>query len=249
MEQKILGLILKQTKFGEAHAYVTALTEEGLVTFLAYGIQSKKKKSFVACQPFTLTEIILQKKGDTLSLKECDTVRHLISQGVDFEGLTLANYVVTMAGETAFDIEDAPSILKITSVALDAINKKSAPCNIIKAVFELSLLSALGFSPDLSLCTRCSSPVDSGLFSSREGGVICERCSALSEVGGIRTDGELLRAMRHLLALDVKSALGIRFTEPSQERAFCTIAEEFAVEQLDSAIGALKFYKENIKNF
>lgn len=249
MEQKILGLILKQTKFGEAHAYVTALTEEGLLTFLAYGIASRKKKSFVACQPFTLTELILQKRGDTLSLKECDTVRHLISQGVDFGGLALANYVVTLAGETAFDKEDAPCILKITSVVLDAINKKSAPYNIIKAVFELTLLSALGFAPDLEVCTRCSAPLEKGYFSSREGGIVCERCSSLSDNAGIRTDAELCHAMRHLLSIDVKSALGIRFAEPSQERAFCAIAENFSVEQLDSALGALKFYKENIKNF
>ncbi len=249
MFEKTKGLILRRTKFGEAHAYVTALTADGLVTFTAYGIMSPKSKSFASCQPYTLSELVLTKKGERLTLSEASTIMHIVRQGVDFERLTLANYISSMASETSFTPEDAPAIYSLTCTALSLTASGDIPTKIIKAVFEMRLTACLGFYPDLEECSICSKKPAGGIFVPRDGNIICHSCAVSDEIRGVGVTEGLISALRHMLALDDRRAFGIKFSDPVLENAFCTLAEQFSTEHLDCAIGALKFYKQNLRNF
>lgn len=249
MFKTVKGLVLRRKKFGEAHAYITALTEEGLVTFGAYGIMSPKSRNFASCQPYTLSEFVLTEKGENLTLSQASTISHIVKNGVDFEGLSLVNYIVSMAADTSFTGEDAPSIYSLTCTALYLIGQNSIQREIIKAVFELRLTAALGFYPDLSECIVCGKEPGGGVFLPSEGGIICGRCILPDGVSGIRVTGALTRALEHMLTLPEKKAFSIRFDDPSLQNVFCTLAERFSSEHLDCAASALAFYKNNLKNF
>lgn len=249
MYKNVKGLILRRKRFGEAHAYITILTEEGLITFSAYGIMSPKSKSFSACQPYTLSEFVLTAKSDFLTLSQASAVSHIIRQGIDFERLSLANYISSMASETSFASDDAPSIYSLTCTALSLTNGGEVPCEIIKAVFELKLTAALGFYPELHNCMVCGKRADGGLFLPSEGRIVCNSCLALKEVKGVTVSQGLINALTVLLNRPPLYAFGIRFTDPVAMNAFCTLAERFSSEHLDCAVTALNFYKQNIKNF
>lgn len=249
MFKTVKGLILKRRRFGEAHAYLTALTEEGIVTFSAYGIMSPKNKNFASCQPYTLSELVLSIKGESVTLSQAATISHLIRQGVDFERLSLANYISSMASETSFTEEDAPAIYSLTCTALSLTDGGEVPSDLIKAVFELRLTAALGFYPDLGECALCGREPDGGVFVYSEGSVICTSCILPEGVQGITVSGAMLRAVAHMLSLSDRQAFGIRFSDPVAMTVFCTLAERFSVQHLDCAVSALNFYKQNLKNF
>ncbi len=249
MFKTVKGLVLQRRRFGEAHAYITALTEEGLVTFSAYGVMSPKSKNFASCQPYTLSELVLSSKGDVFTLSQASTVSHLIRQGIDFERLSLANYIASMASETSFTKEDAPAIYSLTCTALSLADSSNVPSEIIKAVFEMRLTSALGFYPDLTECMICKKKPDGGVFLHSEGGIICTRCIVPEGVQGVTVTKGLTDALEHMLSLNDRQAFGIRFSDPVAMNAFCTLAERFSSEHLDCAATALNYYKQNLKNF
>lgn len=251
MFKTVKGIILRRQKFGEAHAYLTVLTPEGLITFAAYGIMSPKSKNFAACNPYTLSEFVLTSKGDRFTLSQASTVTHVIRQGIDFEWLSLANYISSMACETAFAVEDAPAIFSLTCNALaltDCKQGNKIPPETVKAVFELRLTAALGFYPELNECSCCGKAHDGGIFVPRDGSVICGKCN-LSEVSGIAVTKELTSAIEHMLSLSDRQAFGIRFNDETAFRTFCEIAESFSTEHLECAKAALNYYKQNLKNF
>lgn len=249
MYKKIEGLVLKRTRFSDSHAYIRILTNEGIITFLAHGIMSSKNKNSVSCQPYTYSEFVLKISGENFSLSSASTICHLIKQGVDFERLSLANYVVSLANDTAFDTADAPEILALTCTALKVIDSTDTPSEIIKAVFELRLTASLGFYPDLDGCMKCSQTAESAYFLLDEGGFVCENCFYDEEKRAVKIDRELINALKKLFELPFMSAFGIRFSDTVRKTAFITLAERFSLEHLDCATQALNFYKENMKNF
>lgn len=249
MYKKVEGLVLSRNRFGESHAYVKILTKEGIITFLGHGIMSTKNKSFGGCQPYTFSEFVLKVSGENISLSSADTITHLIKQGVDFERLSLANYLISLANDTAFDNEDAESILSLVCHALKSTGNPEVPTDIIKAVYELRLTSALGFFPDLTSCIICGKEISEGLFIPSEGGIICPDCESFEREDGIKVSLELKNGISHLLSLPPKDAFGIRFSDEAMKHAFTTLAESFSLEHLDCALNALKFYKDNLKNY
>ena len=249
MFKTVIGIILKRKRFGEAHAYLTVLTETGLITFGAYGIMSQKSKNFASCQPYTLSEFVLSSKGNGFTLSQASTISHVIRQGVDFERLSLANYISSMASETSVTEEDAPTIYQLTCIALSLTDSGEIPCEIIKAVFELRLTASLGFYPDLTECAVCGKPPKGGLFVPSEGGIICDSCIVPDDVKGVTLSEGLIRAILHILEMPVRQSFGIRFADSVALTAFCAMAERFSSEHLDCAITALKYYKQNLKNF
>ena len=249
MFKTIEGLVLKRTRFSDSHAYIKILTKEGLVTFLAHGIMSPKNKNSISCQPYTYSEFVLKGTGESFSLSSASTICHLIKQGVDFEKLSLANYIISMASDTAFDVEDAPEILTLTCTTLKVLGSTDTPVKIVKAVFELRLMASLGFYPDFSGCLKCRKSSKDAHFILDEGGFICDDCFFDENRRAVKVDSELIGALKHLFELPLKSAFGIRFADSVRETAFITLAERFSIEHLDCATSALNFYKDNIKNF
>ena len=248
MYKKIEGLVLSRNRFGESHAYVKILTKEGIITFLGHGIMSIKNKSFTACQPYTYSEFVLKVSGENISLSSADTIIHLIKQGVDFERLSLANYFISLASDTAFDGEDAESILSLVCHALKNVGNPDSPVDIIKAVYELRLTAALGFFPDFTECMVCGKKKE-GLFIPSEGGIICSDCMTVERDDGIKVSRSLIEGITRLLSLPPKEAFGIRFSDEGMRNAFITLAERFSLEHLDCAVRALKFYKDNLINY
>lgn len=249
MYKTIEGLVLQRNRFSESHAFVKILTRQGVINFLGHGIMSSKNKSFSSCQPYTFAEFVLKVSGENVSLSSATTIVHLIKQGVDFERLSLANYLITLASETAFDREDAEAILSLVCHALKNAGNPDVPCDIVKAVYEIKLTAALGFLPDFSACFNCGKGKSEGYFIPSEGGFICSDCLIDERKDAVKITPELTRGISKLLELPPKEAFGIRFSDDAMKNAFLTLAERFSTEHLDCAIQALKFYKDNMINY
>jgi len=248
MYKTLKGIVLKKTRFSDSSAYITVISEEGIVTFSAKGIFSPKNRNAPATALYTYSEFVLSCHGENATLSSACIIRALIRQGVDFESLALANYVSTLAHDVTFTEEDSPAIFKLLGTALAIINKMEVPCRIVKAVFELRLMAHLGFYPDLDACSRCGKDFKGGYFLPLEGNVICSECEVFSEKKKIPLPHSVSDALRHLLSVSDTAAFGIRFGDEKTELDFVSLAEDFSVNHLDCALGALNYYKTNLKN-
>ncbi len=248
MYKTFQGIVLKRNRFSDNSAYITVMTENGIEKFSAKGILSPKSKNAPAAALFALSEFIVSIRGDTATLSSASLIKPLIRQGVDFEELALANYLVCLAHDTAFSEDDAPKIYRLLGTSLSVINKKQTSPKIIKAVFELRLMAELGFFPDIEFCSRCSEEFSSGVFLPLEGTVLCKKCEILSEKKKIPLSEGLKNGLETMFSLPEKSAFGIRFSQEKTENAFASLAEEFSINHLDCALSALNYYKTNLKN-
>ena len=248
MYKTIKGIVLKKTRFADSSAYITVITETGLEKFSAKGIFSPKSKNAPACVLYALSEFVLSVRGENATLSGASLIKPLIRQGVDFETLAVATYISTLAHDVTFSEEDAGAVYRLLGNALAILNKMETPYATVKAVFELRLMAALGFYPDLECCARCGKAVDSGWFLQFEGGVICKDCEPFSTEERIPLSGSLKSGLEALLNMPDASAFGIRFSDVNTERAFYRLCEEFSVSHLDCAVTALNYYKTNIKN-
>lgn len=249
MYKTIKGIVLKKTRFADSSAYITVITESGLEKFSAKGVFSPKSHNAPACALYTFSEFVLSCRGENATLSSATVLKPLIRQGVDFDALSLANYVSSLAHDVTFTEEDAPGVFKLLGTTLSTINRMSVPVGIIKAVFELKLMALLGFYPDLDTCSRCGKDFDRGYFLPREGVVLCSECEIFhSDVRKIPFPESLVLGVSQLLSMDNASSFGIRFKDKRTELDFIALAEEFSLEHLDSATAALTFYKKNIEN-
>ncbi len=248
MYKTFQGIVLKRVRFAESSAFLTVLTDRGLEKFSAKGILSPKNKNASASSLFALSEFVVSTRGENSTLSSASLIKPLIRQGVDFEGLALANYLATLAHDTAFDEEDAVKIYKLLGRALSTIGKGEVSAKTVKAVFELKLMTSLGFFPDLEFCSRCGELFHGGVFLADEGTVLCDKCEPLSDKKKLPLSPAMTEALLTLFNLPEKDAFGIRFKDDGAENLFSRLAEEFSVNHLDCAIGALTYYKTNIEN-
>ena len=248
MYKTVKGIVLKKTRFSDSSAYITVICESGIEKFSAKGIFSPKNRNAPATVLYALSEFVISVKGENATLSSACLIRPLIRQGVDFESLALANYVATLAHDVTFTEEDAPSVYRLLGTSLAIINKMEVPCRIIKAVFELRLMAYLGFYPDIEACDRCGKSFEGGYFLPQDGNVICHECEVFTEKKKIPLPHSVSDALEHLLSASDSAAFGIRFKNEKVELDFVSLAEEFSVNHLDCAIGALNFYKTNLKN-
>ena len=245
MYETIKGIVLKKNRFADNSAYLTVLTETGQVKFSAKGILSPKSKNAPAAALWCYSEFVISRRGDSATLSSASLIKPLIRQGVDFEGLACANYISSLAHDVVFTEEDAPFIFSLLGNALGAINSK-APADIVKAVFEIKLMAALGFYPDIEHCPHCSKPFREGFFLPEDGTCLCRECEAFSEKKKIPLSYTLLKGIEALLTLDNKAAFGIRFSDDTTRESFVRLCEEFSLNHLDCALGALNYYKTNV---
>jgi DNA repair protein RecO (recombination protein O) len=248
MYKKFTGIVLKRTRFSESSAYITVLTDAGIEKFSAKGVFSKRNKNSHASSLYALSEFVVSCKGESATMSSATLMKSLIQQGVDFEALSVANYISNLSLEVSFTEEDSKKVYALLGTALSIINQKTVEPKIVKAVFELRLMSHLGFEPELDECAECGCEFHGGSFMTSEGYVLCDKCEAFSTLSKVAMSTSLKNAIKTLLSLSDAQSFGIRFANDTQKEEFTRLSEEFSLNHLDSARASLEYYKTNIQN-
>ncbi|WP_457642907.1 DNA repair protein RecO [Persephonella sp.] len=141
--------------------------------------QKLKSPFITATEPFSWFRGVFIKRKEKFFIKEIDRKVPLglkISSSADtFK--TACEITNTFNRYVIFPDEKAFILLKKT---LYYLTERKIPDTLLKLNFLTKLVYVLGIFPELDLCVRCSSKVNSanyGILSSTEGGVVCTTCS------------------------------------------------------------------------
>ncbi|MBQ4037528.1 MAG: DNA repair protein RecO [Clostridia bacterium] len=242
----VKGLVLRSTKYGESDKLITVLTENGKMFFKARGIRSITSKNAAGCASFVYSEFILEKRGDRCFLRKAQPLYATVRQGADIVSLSLASYLASLAEETALDAETGRAVLRLLMNALYLIAKEDRPCDLIKAVFEMRLMAALGQTPNLYECAGCEKEADAFpfvFFRPAQGDFLCSDCADLKEEGLVRVSREVLALCRHSVECDESHAYALKLPD-SLLRDFSRFAERYLTDQLERGFKTLDFYRE-----
>lgn len=235
------GLVIKQSEYGESNCMISVFTKEyGIISAAVYGAKSMKNSKGASCRLLSLAELELSRGNSgiyTVCAAEQKESFYPICE--DIEKLSLAVYLCELTysvlGRENRD-DDALSLLLNTLYALayKGLSPKSA-----KYVFELRLMSIVGYRPVLTRCVRCSGTEKITAFSAHDGGCVCRKCLK-NDMPISRSGAE---ALRYIISADPKKIYSFSVSEAVSSEIE-KICEEYARVHSDTELSSLTYLKK-----
>lgn len=193
------AVVLRHADWGEADQLLTLYTrEQGMVRALAKGARKMTSRKGGHLQPFTQITVQLAKGRDLLIVTQVETVNAFLPLHDDLVKLSYASYAVELLLRFSYEEEVGnPVIFRLLIETLDRIEKESEAWLAVR-YYEMRLLDAVGFRPQLFECANCRREIlpEDQFFSFTAGGVICPRCGrGLTNLARISV--ETLKYLRH----------------------------------------------------
>ena len=246
MPEKIVtkGLVLRETQTKEADKILTVLTaEHGRLAVVARGARRKNSKIAAASQLLAFSELVLYEQRGWMMLSEAATLSLWERVRLDVELLSLASYFAEMTEAVTGEGEPAEEILSLLLNALYALDTLRKPPELVKAAFELKLLSLSGYEPLVADCAVCGKTApEEPVFDAEQGVVLCRKCAGVAVGRMLPLDAGSLAAMRHVISAEKKRMLSFALSGGTMRR-FARACETFARVQLDRDFRTLDFYK------
>lgn len=202
------AVVLRHTDWGEADRLLTLYTrDQGIVRALAKGARKVTSRKAGHLQPFTHITVQLAKGRDLLIVTQVETVNAFLPLHDDLVKTGYAAYVVELLLRFSYEEEGAdPSIFRLLVDTLDRIEKEEDAWMATR-YYEVRLLDAVGFRPQLFECVNCGREImaEDQFFSFTSGGVICPRCGeGIPNLTKISL--EALKYLRHFQRSSYKEA-------------------------------------------
>jgi len=243
MNLKTQGLIIKETKVGESSRIITILTSEyGKIQAGANGSRNYKSKLFSGCRLFCCSDFVLSKgKSDIYRVVSAEPFKTFTELQNDVVKLSLGAYFCELANDTAEDIEECAEILKFLKNSLYILTKRD-DLNVIKSVFELRLMSILGYAPNTDCCAACGGS-ELSYFAENTGEILCKKCAP--NISNLSPT--LLKTIKYIVESDSKKVYSFRLNEESA-KLLSKLSEDYIISKIEKIPRTLKYYLTISKN-
>ena len=199
---KTEGIVLRSMDLGEADRVLTVLTPRlGKLRVVAKGIRRPRSRLGGGLEPFSDVHLVLA-VGRTFDVVTQAALEdpHLGLRN-DLLSTAAAWYLVELADRFCEGAADSHAAFVLLAQGLAALD--AAPGEVSRDVvarwFELALLDAMGFRPELARCLECGAEIgpEGNAFSPVAGGVIGPECAHAAH-GAPRVSPDALKILRHL---------------------------------------------------
>ena len=255
---KVNGLVIRENESGEYDKVLTVLTEKfGKLFVVGKGVKSVRSRHMASTQLFSYATFNLRRKGNYYYITESDLIENYYEIRNDMLKVSLASFICDIACELAKEGVEEHDLLKLTLNTLFAISKSIRPLEIIRASYELRVISDAGFMPDLTACRACGEENPQGVcLDIMDGTIICDKCrkNAFSTVvkdsffeSGLPRpisiiSPAVLSAMRYIISSKSERFLSFSLDEIEHQILF-DACEKYMLNQLERGFFSLDFYK------
>ena len=180
--QKTKGFILRREDVRETSVLLTLYTRDfGKLRLVSKGVRSPEQRFVSAYELFALDEIVFyeKKRRNFFLLSQCELVSFFPEARESLDRLSYATYFVELLDRVTTIGDKNYRLYELLLNSLELISTSASPKRVAR-IFEIKLLSILGFMPRLKSCTSCGKDLkdERVRFSLSSGGVLCERCFA-----------------------------------------------------------------------
>jgi DNA repair protein RecO (recombination protein O) len=166
--------------YGEADRIITVLTpERGKLRVLARAVRRSTSRMSGHLELFAHAHLVLARGRDLDTVTQASTVKAYRSLREDMVALSYAYHLGELVDSLLQDHDPHVEVFGLLDEALAALDEGAAAPDLVARHFELHLLDAVGFRPELGECLNCGAPIQPGSngFSVLRGGVFCPVCS------------------------------------------------------------------------
>ncbi|MCH5272045.1 MAG: DNA repair protein RecO [Lachnospiraceae bacterium] len=255
----VTGMILSAQPIGEYDRRVVLLTKEkGKLAAFAKGVRRPTAALLGCSQPFVFGKFTLYEGRSSYTLQNAEVENYFAELRNDLTTVYYGVYFCEFAEAVTREGLPAKEELKVLYRSLGALLKPSIGVELVRAVFELKMLSIEGVSPQVFECIKCRKKEDLVWFAAKGGGCICKTCAQAlwtepvpEDGGGVpgRTD-ELLPAaastlytMQYILSTPIESLYTFTVTEDVL-RQLKKILKQFLAVHIERKFHSLELLEE-----
>ncbi len=242
MQIKTKGIVLKAQDFNENDKLLAILTEDMGVIY-AYASGARRMKSALAPVSGMLSygEFVLFKNRDKYTVDSAESERLFFGLRKDLDSLAYASYFCELCLFSANPEEEAKDILRLLLNTLHMLEKGKISPQMLKAIFELRLMSIIGYTPALVACSSCGEfEKEFYWFNVTTGSVTCTECKPIMESGDMLLPKAAFMAGRHIVYAPMEQLFSFRISENAL-KALSAAAEKYTVTQMDKVFPTLEF--------
>ncbi len=212
---KTEAIVLRTMDLGEADRVLTVLTPRlGKLRVIAKGVRRPRSRIGGGLQPFSDVQLVLA-VGRTFDVVTTASLEdpHLGLRN-DLHSTAAAWYVVELADRFCEGAADSHEAFRLLAQALSALDAgPEIEREVVARWFELALLDAMGFRPELGQCLECGAAIEpeGNAFSPVGGGVLCPVCAHAAH-GARPVSPDALKVLRHVQRSPLVGVLRLRLT-------------------------------------
>jgi DNA repair protein RecO (recombination protein O) len=197
---KTKGIVIREVNTGEADKIVTIFSNShGKISGYAKGARRSKSKFVAGVQFLTYSDFVLYKGKDLYSIFSSDVIETFYEIRNDIKKLTYVAHMVEILNDVVQEEQPSTKVLKLFLNTLHMLDKTDKSPELLTRIFELRVLSILGYAPSVKCCTSCGNEqLDNVLFSFKKCGFLCGECKTL-DMHAIRISLGAAKAIRHIV--------------------------------------------------
>lgn len=181
MLQKVEGIVIRTTDYGEANKILTLYTRElGKIGVMARGAKRPKSRLSSISQLFTHGQYVFQKTSGLGVLNQGEMIQSFRDLREDIFLTAYAAYIVELLDKLTDQRVINPYLYELLFQTLKYIDE-GLDYEILTRIFEVKMLKVAGIGLHVDGCSHCGASEGEFSFSVKEGGFLCHRCYFVDE--------------------------------------------------------------------
>ena len=239
------GIVLKERSVGEQDKFIDILTKEsGVIEVSVKGAKKINGKSGSSTQLLAYSRFCIDKRGNYMYLNSAEPIHIFYGLRSSLSKISLASYFADVMRSCIKPEAQNGDIMRLMLNCMHYLETGERDEKFLKAVFELRLMSDIGYMPDVVACRSCGMfEPDELFFCISDGGFFCADCfDNDSSADYMKVKLPVLSAVRHIVLTDLGRIFNFRVSEGTQEK-LSALAESYLLTHLERSFGTLEFYK------
>jgi len=177
--KNIEGFALRISPYKENDAMITVLSNDGLFSFLARGVQKNTSKNFASCTLLAKAKYsLVESSSGNLTLSESEVIN--VPDGQDnLVRLALFSLISEICLKLISE-EEAPSIYSWLEKTMEKTKENGKEASAV-LIFLCQVLKRAGYALEVDECVKCGSKTSIQGISFNDGGFVCKECVLPSE--------------------------------------------------------------------
>lgn len=247
MIQKTEAIVIRTRPFRSSSLIVTFFTQNfGKMQGIVKGVHREGERRGAEFELFTHLEILFyeKKRSDLHLISETSILDSHSHLRQSLEGLLDASFFCELTEELTETGDPHPKLFELLKVCFRYLSV--LPAVKLRNLFEMKLLTEIGWQPHLDSCLKCSGVVpEIGFFSIRDGGMLCANCRG-TDLASKKLSTEPLRMLRFLSQKDLDACLKETFTQQA-EVEIQNLLYQFLLYRLGKPLKSLKIRSQLLR--
>ncbi len=250
MQLKTDGVVLSDYKIADDRILTILTRDQGVVTAFANGANRVKTKLSASTELLCYSQFVLFSSRGRCVVDSADVNHIFFGLRGDLTKLSLASYFAALAKELAPQKESAAEELSLLLNCLSFLESGRRENAMLKAIFELRLLTLAGYMPNLVACRSCAGYEKADmLFLPVEGELVCGECAGEDEKqAGLAVGRGVLAAMRHIIYSPAAKLFSFKLSPVGLE-SLSGLTERYILTRIEKMPPTLEYYRSLEKGF